>query len=115
MRRETFTCRGCYGTNSVLAVKINIVLEISINSTSSAARRKRTDDLKLFQNFTSKSNFSFSDQLISYFPIQGYPEKKNKERKHLPAIRKGKTERKWGVNEERCKLYEDLNLGHDHI
>ena len=104
MRRETYTCHGCCGTNSVLAVKINIVLEININSTSSAARIKGTNDLKTLK-ISWSATFQFKD----------IRKKKNKERKHLRAITKGKTEMKWRVNEERCKLYENLNLGHDHI
>ena len=59
MRRETYACHGRYGTNSVLAIKINIVLEVNINSSSSADRREGTDDLKTLQNFANKSNFSF--------------------------------------------------------
>ena len=46
-------------TNSVLTVKINIVLEININISSSADRREGTGDLKIFQSFTNKSYFSF--------------------------------------------------------
>ena len=59
MRRETTACHGCYGTNSVLATTINIVLKMNINSSSSADRKEGTEELKTLQNFSNKSNFSF--------------------------------------------------------
>ena len=46
MRRETQACHGCYGTNSVLAIRINIVLETKINSSASADKREGTRDVK---------------------------------------------------------------------
>ena len=51
MRRETQAYHGCYDTKSVLAIKINFVLEININSSSSADRRGGTDDLKTLTEF----------------------------------------------------------------
>ena len=48
MRRGTWTYHGCYGTNSMLAIKINIVRKVNINSSSSADKREGTDDLKPF-------------------------------------------------------------------
>ena len=50
MRRETQPCHGSYGTNSLLAIKINAVLETNINS-SSADKREGTDNLKTFSEF----------------------------------------------------------------
>ena len=50
IRRETYAYHGCYGTNSVLAIKINIVLEID-NSSSSADRWEGTGDLKTLSKF----------------------------------------------------------------
>ena len=46
MKRETKIaaqdCNGCYYTNSLLAIKINIVLEININNSSLADREEGT-------------------------------------------------------------------------
>ena len=42
---------GYYGTNSVLVIKTNIVIEININSSSSAHRREDTDDEETGQNY----------------------------------------------------------------
>ena len=50
--KRNLGCHRCYGTNSVLAIKINVVLEI--NSSYSADRREGTDDLKTLQNFANK-------------------------------------------------------------
>ena len=47
MRRETWAYHECYDLNSVLAIKIDIVSEIIINTSSSADRREEgTNDLK---------------------------------------------------------------------
>ena len=51
MRRETWTCHGCYDFNSVLVIKIDIVLEIIINSPSFADRGEGTNDLKTLSEF----------------------------------------------------------------
>ena len=40
-------------------MKINIVLEIYINSSASADKREDTEDINTFQNCIKKSNFSF--------------------------------------------------------
>ena len=82
MRRETQACHGCYGTNSVLAIKINVVLEI--NSLYSADRREGTDDLKTLQNFANKKKLfilKLADQLVTLQFKEAL--KENKERKHL--------------------------------
>ena len=44
-------CNGCYCTNSLLAIKINIALEININSSSSADREERNSDFKTVSEF----------------------------------------------------------------
>ena len=57
MKRETYACHEFCSTNNMLVIKINIVLEININSSSSADRREGTNDLKTLQTFADKSNF----------------------------------------------------------
>ena len=82
MRKETQGCHVCYGTNSALAVKINIVLEININSPSLAEKRKLTNDLKTFCEFLPiKLTFhlKLADQLAT---LQFKEALKEKERKH---------------------------------
>ena len=44
---------------SLLAMKINIVLEINVNTSFSTDRVEGTSDFKLFQNFTNNSNALF--------------------------------------------------------
>ena len=51
MRRETEACNRCYGTNSVLAMKINIVLEINVNSFLLAGRREGAGHLRTLSGF----------------------------------------------------------------
>ena len=67
---------------SLLAITVNIVLEINLNSSSSNDRGEGTSDFKN-QNFTNKSiTFYFKiNQLTSYFATQGI--QKEKERKHV--------------------------------
>ena len=52
MGTETYAYRGYYELQSVLAIKIDIVLEIIINSSSSADRGEEgTNDLKTLSEF----------------------------------------------------------------
>ena len=51
MRRATYACRECNGTNSGLAINVNIVLEISINGSSLTDRRDSTGNLKTLSEF----------------------------------------------------------------
>ena len=52
MRRETYAYDGCYELQSALAIKIEILLEIIINSSSSADRGEEgTNDLKTLSEF----------------------------------------------------------------
>ena len=55
MNRETQLaaqdCNRCYYTNSLLAININIVLEMNINSSSSADREEGTGDFKTLSEF----------------------------------------------------------------
>ena len=41
----------CYDIKNMLAIKIHIVLEININSSSSADKKEGTDDPKTFSQF----------------------------------------------------------------
>ena len=50
-RQETLTCHGCYGNNSVLAIKINTVSAININSFSSADKSESTGDFATLSKF----------------------------------------------------------------
>ena len=82
MRRETLVCHGCYGTNSALAIKIDIVLEININSSSSANKREGPGDLNTFRILSVKVIFQFK---ISWLVTLQFKEvlEENKDRKHL--------------------------------
>ena len=60
----------------MLAIKINILPEININSSSSAEKREGTDTSKLFQNFANKTFHFKISCLASYFEIQGSSERK---------------------------------------
>ena len=55
MNRETQlasqNCNGCYCTNSLLAIKIIIVLEMNIKSSSSDDREEGTGDFKTLSEF----------------------------------------------------------------
>ena len=44
-------CHRCYGTDSMLVIKINIVLRTNTNISSSADRREDTGDLKTLPEF----------------------------------------------------------------
>ena len=59
MRRETQACHGCYGINSVLAIKINIVLEIKIDSSASADKREDTRDVKALSEVNEQKQLPF--------------------------------------------------------
>ena len=110
MRRETQTS---YGTNSMLAIKINIVLEINVNNSSSADKREDTDDLKTFFRILPIKLFilKLADQLAT---LQFEEALKEKQRKHLLGSgewqRKRKAERKWRASELRWKFCEKLTL-----
>ena len=70
----------------MLAIKINIVLEININSSFSPDKRKGNGDLKNFFRILSIKLFvlKLADQLAT---LQFKEALKEKERKHLPGSR----------------------------
>ena len=98
----------------MFSIKINIVLEITINSSSSAGWREGIDNLKTPQNLPIKITFYFKIFcLASYFAAQGSPESNQSEKKFTLQWRnsKGKEILKENrANEERQKLYEKLKL-----
>ena len=55
MRRETWACHECYGIKNMLAIKIDIVLEININSSSSADKKEGTGDPKTFSQLCQQN------------------------------------------------------------
>ena len=68
----------------MLAIKIDIILEIIISNSSLADRGEGTSDLKnTFRTLPIKVTFHFKiSWLASYFGVQGSPQRKKK-RKHL--------------------------------
>ena len=87
MQRETQTCHVCYGKNSMLVIKTNIVLEININSSFSAEKREGTGNLKNFFRILPIKFFilKLADQLAT---LQFKEVLKEKKRKHLPGSSK---------------------------
>ena len=81
MRRETQLaaqdCNDCYYTNRLLAIKINIVLEININSSSSADREEGTNYFKTLSEFHQLKYKLF----ILILADQPYCNSRNPERK----------------------------------
>ena len=59
----------------MLAIKINIVLKINIDSSSLADKREGTNDLKTVSEFCVTFHFKIS-WLASYFAVQESPARK---------------------------------------
>ena len=102
-------------TLSLLALKIDIVLEININSYSSTDRWVGISDFKTFRIFTIKVTFHFK---ISWTATLQFKESRKKERKHLSSSGDvAKKEKDWKRMKakwrDRWKLYENLKLGDD--
>ena len=109
-------CHERYGSNSVLAIKINNALTININRSSSVDKRRHRRPSRSFRILQIKKTFHFK---ISWLATLQFKEllKKKKKRKNLRGSGeiankkedwKKKMEDKW---RGRWKLYKNLKLG----
>ena len=98
----------------MLAIKINIVLEININSSFSPDKRKGNGDLKIFFRILSIKLFvlKLADQLAT---LQLKEALKEKERKHLPGSREQQKKKKKEKKEKLKQNGGQINKGGNFV
>ena len=110
-------CHERYGSNSVLAIKINNALTININRSSSVDKRRHRRPSRSFRILQIKKTFHFKISWLATLQFKELLKKKKQEKtftwqrgnsKQKGRLKKKKMEDKW---RGRWKLYKNLKLG----